>query len=220
MAVVLIGKKIGLTDITVKVTVPENDTAILMYYLLSVSTVLSLETMEDNIARLTDYKNHQIITNDEKVKLLSLCKKFSPDKLEGKCFFHSDEIGGGLANRFFLLNSTEAAFVAAESVSIGAITVSVKTFMVYTMPWKIKCYTDPMYQAQRRENPAKRRENPAKRREIQANRRENQRAITSNNRVAIQTRTITPPVHCNTTRNNANWVYSSNSSSLDCCVIS
>ena len=205
MAVVLIGEQAELTDITVKVTLPENDTAKLMYYLRSVSTVLSLETMEDNIARLTDYKNHYVLTNDEKVKLLSLCKKFSPDKLEGKCFFHSDEIGGDLANRFFLLNSTEAAFVAAESVSIGAITVSVKTIMVYKMSWKIQFYTNPMNQVQRREN--------------QAKRRENQRAITSNNRAAIQTRTITPPVHCNTTRNNANWHYSSNSSSLDCCVI-
>ena len=205
MAVVLIGEQAELTDITVKVTLPENDTAKLMYYLRSVSTVLSLETMEDNIARLTDYKNHYVLTNDEKVKLLSLCKQFSPDKLEGKCFFHSDEIGGDLPNRFFLLNSTEAAFVAAESVSIGAITVSVKTIMVYKMSWKIQFYTNPMNQVQRREN--------------QAKRRENQRAITSNNRAAIQTRTITPPVHCNTTRNNANWHYSSNSSSLDCCVI-
>ena len=205
MAVVLIGEQAELTDITVKVTLPENDTAKLMYYLRSVSTVLSLETMEDNIARLTDYKNHYVLTNDEKVKLLSLCKQFSPDKLEGKCFFHSDEIGGDLPNRFFLLNSTEAAFVAAESVSIGAITVSVKTIMVYKMSWKIQFYTNPMNQVQRREN--------------QAKRRENQWAITSNNRAAIQTRTITPPVHCNTTRNNANWHYSSNSSSLDCCVI-
>jgi hypothetical protein len=219
MAVVLIGEQAELTDITVKVTLPENDTAKLMYYLRSVSTVLSLETMEDNIARLTDYKNHYVLTNDEKVKLLSLCKQFSPDKLEGKCFFHSDEIGGDLPNRFFLLNSTEAAFVAAESVSIGAITVSVKTIMVYKMSWKIQFYTNPMNQVQRRENQAKRRENQAKRRENQAKRRENQRAITSNNRAAIQTRTITPPVHCNTTRNNANWHYSSNSSSLDCCVI-
>ena len=202
MAVVLIGKKEELTDISVKVIVPQNDTAKLMYYLLSVSIVLSLETMEDNIARLTDYKNHYLLTNDEKVKLLSLCKEFSPDELDGKCFFHSDEIRGDPPNRFFLLNSTETAFVAAESVSIGAITVSVKTIMVYKMSWKIQFYTNPMYQAQCFE------------------RRENQRAITSNNRSAIQTRTITPPVRRNTTRNNANWDYSSNSSSLDCCVIS
>jgi hypothetical protein len=71
--------------------VPQNDTAKLMYYLLSVSLVISLETFEDNIARLTDYKNHYLLTNDEKVKLLSLCKQFSPDELDGKCFFHSDE---------------------------------------------------------------------------------------------------------------------------------
>jgi hypothetical protein len=133
---------------------------------------------------------------------LSLCKKFSPDVLEGKCFFHLDEMCGDKNNRFFRLNSTEAAFVVAESVSIGAITVSVINIMIYKMPWKIKFYKNPMYQAQCTE------------------RRENQRAITSNNRAAIQTRTITPPVHRNTTRNNANWVYSSNSSSLDCCVIS
>ena len=202
MAVVLIGKKDELTDISVKVTVPQNDTAKLMYYLLSVSLVVNLETLEDNIARLTDYNNHYLLTNDEKVKLLSLCKQFSPDVLDDKCFFHLDEIRGDLPNRFFLLNSTETAFVAAESVSIGAITVSVKTIMVYKMSWKIQYYTNPMYQAQCFE------------------RRENQRAITSNNRSAIQTRTIPPPVRRNTTRNNDSWDYSSNSSSLDCCVIS
>jgi hypothetical protein len=109
---------------------------------------------------------------------------------------------GDKINRFFRLNSKETAFVAAESVFIGAIAVSVKRIMVYKMPWKIRFYTNPMYQAKCTE------------------RRENQKAITSNNRAAIQTRTITPPVHRNTTRNNANWVYSSNSSSLDCCVIS
>lgn len=203
MAVVLSGKEVGLTKVSVDVKLPENATARLMYYLHCINSVLCLETTEYNIPRLTDYQNYYMLTNDEKVELLSLCKKLSPDKLNNKCIFHSDKLCGDSENRIFRLTSTETALVAAESVFIGATKVSVKRFMAYKMSWIKAIYTNPMAQC------------------ICPNteRRENQRAITSNNRPAIQTRTITPPVHRNTTRNNAKWIYSSNSSSLDCCTI-
>ena len=204
MAVVFSRKEVGFTETTVKVTVPDNDTARLMYYLESMHTVLDLETTEYNIARMKDYNNHFLLTNDEKVKLFALCCYLSPDELNNKCMFQSDEMCGDMNNRFFRLNSTETAFVAAESVFVGTAKVSVKKIMVYKMSWMRTFYINPM----------------ARSIGLNTGERDNRRAITSNNRPAIQTRTIPPSVRRNTTRNNANWDYSSNSSSLDCCVIS
>ena len=176
MAVVFSRKEVGFTETSVTANVPDNDTARLMYYLKSMCTVLGLETTEYNIARLTDYKKYYMLTIDERVTLFALCEYLSPDALNNKCIFHSDEMCGNSPNRFFRLNSTETAFVAAESVFVGTTKVSVKKIMVYKMSWMRRNYIEPM----------------------------TRRAITSNN----------------TTKNNANWIYSSNSSSVDCCVIS
>ena len=134
MLVVYNRKDVGLTDTTVEVTVPENHTARLMYYLQCMCTVLGLETTGYNIARLMDYKNPYMLTNDEKVKLLLLCRYLSPDELNNKCIFQSDEMCGDMPNRFFRLNSTETTFVAAESVCVGATKVSVKKL------WLTKCH--------------------------------------------------------------------------------
>jgi hypothetical protein len=135
-------------------------------------TVLDLETTEYNIARMKDYNNHFLLTNDEKVKLLLLCCYLSPDELNNKCMFQSDEMCGDMNNRFFPLNSTETAFVAAESVFVGTAKVSVKQIMVYKMSWMRTFYLNPMA------------------RRIVLNTRER-----DNNRPAVQTRTITPPIH-------------------------
>ena len=204
MAVAFSKKEVGLTDTSVTAKVPDNDIAKLMYYLMSMCFVLGLETTGYNITRLTDYDNHYMLTNDEKVKLLLLCGYLSPDALNNKCIFHSDELCGDSNNRFFRLNSTETAFAAAESVFVGSIKVSVKKIMAYKMSWMKNNYLNPMTRCIK----------------LRIEKRENQRAITSNTRPAIQTRTRTPPVRRNTTRDNTNWHYSSNSSSLDCCVIS
>jgi hypothetical protein len=77
-------------------------------------TVLGLETTGYDIARLTDYKNHYVLTNNEKVKLFALCRYLSPDVLNNKCIIHSDELCGDSPNRFIRFNSKETAFVAAE----------------------------------------------------------------------------------------------------------
>ena len=205
MAVVYNRNEVGLTDTTVEITVPGNDTARLMYYLDCMCSVLGLETTEYNIARLTDYKKHYMLTNDEKVKLLLLCRYLSPDELNNKCIFQSDEMCGDMPNRFFRLNSTETTFVAAESVFVGATKVSVKKIMAYKMSWMKRNYIDPMTRGIN----------------LNTGERDNQRAITYDNRPVLETRTITSPVPRNTTRKNAHWVYSSDySSSLDCCVIS
>ncbi len=203
MAVVFSKKEVGLADMSVTVKVPDNDIAKLMYYLNSMCTVLGLETTGYNIARLTDYNKHYMLTNDEKVKLFALCGYLSPDVLNDKCIFHSDELCGDSNNRFFRLNSTETVFVAAESVFVGSAKVSVKQIMAYKMSWMRNNYINPMTRCIK----------------LRIEERENQRAITSNTRPAIQTRTRIPPVRRNTTGNNTNWDYSSNSSSLDCCTI-
>jgi hypothetical protein len=76
---------------------------------------------------------------------------------------------GDMNNRFFRLNSTETAFVAAESVFVGTAKVSVKKIMVYKMSWMRTFYINPM----------------ARSIGLNTGERDNRRAITSNSRHAL-----------------------------------
>lgn len=169
-------KIVILTDTSVDATVPNNDRALLMYYLKSMCTVMQLEVTDYSIQRLNDYKKYHLLTRDEEKELIRLCTLVSPDNLEGKCIFHSEELcGEGASNRFYKVDSTETGFVASQNVFVGAVQVSVKKVMVYKTKWINENYLDPMYRLTKIAN--------------------------------------------NTTRNNDEWIYSSTSESLDCCVI-
>lgn len=176
MAVAYNRQEVKITETTVDATVPDNDTARLMYYLNCMCCVLQLEVSDYSIKRLRDYKKYYLLTTDEKKELLRLCGLISPEKMDGQCIFHSEEICGvDATNRFFRVDSTDTGFVAAANVFVGAVQVSVTKFMVYKTKWVNRYYIDPM------------------------------------NRI---TRVVT-----NTTKNNDEWIYTSTSESLDCCVI-
>lgn len=177
MAVAYNRQEVKITDTTNKVSVPEKDTVLLMYYLDCMCTVLQLEVSDYSIQRLRDYKNYHLLACDEEKELLRQCYLVSPEKLEGKCILHSEQIcnAGNFSNMFFRVDSTETGFVASHSVFVGAVQVSVKKFMVYTTKWMNQHYATPMYRIIRVVN--------------------------------------------NTTRNNAEWMYTSKSESLDCCAI-
>lgn len=199
--VVLNRKEIGITETGSVVDVPDNDTAKLMYYLSVLCGVLGLEDTDFNIERLSDYKNYYMLTEDEKTILFLLCGYLSPEKMVGKCIFNSEELCQDVGNRFFTLNSSEISFAAAENVFVGAVEVTVKKIMVYSMSWMRRNYINPISNV------------------LGITPTRNQQSITYMNRPAITTRSATTPTHRNTTINNDNWYYTSTSESLDCCVI-
>lgn len=78
-------------------------------------------------------------------ELLRLCSLVSPEKLECKCIFHSEErYPVGSSNRFCSVNSTETGVVDFESVFVGTVQVSVKKFINNKNSWKKQYYREPL----------------------------------------------------------------------------
>lgn len=198
MAVAFNRRELKLIDTSSDTTIPDDDIAKLMYYLYSMCVVLQLDATEYGIQRLKDYKKFHMLLKHEEQELIKLCCLLSPDKLEGKCIFHSEELCKDVkyTNRFFKVDSTETSFAATDTVFVGSVEVSVNKFMVYQTSWLNKYYIDPMNSIKRGRN------------------------STRNNAAMITTSTVTPSnTNNNTTRNNGNWAYTSTSESLDCCVV-
>lgn len=142
-------KVVILTDTSApSVVIPNNDKARLMFYFNCICAVIQLDMLDVGkyrIRRLRDYKKYHLLTRDEEKELIRLCGLVSPEILEGKCIFHSEELCGNAGNRFFKVDSSETGFVASESVFVGAVQVSVNKVMVYKTTWINKNYTGPMY---------------------------------------------------------------------------
>lgn len=201
MAVAYNRKEVKIKDITSDIIIPENDIARLMYYLYSLDVVLKLDSIEYGSQKLRDYKNFHELTKLEVQEVIKLCSLLSPDKLEGKCIFHSEEMCKDVkyTNRFLQVDSTETAFAATfaatDTVFVGSVEVSVKKIMAYQTAWLNKYYIDPMDMLVRG-------------------------VYNTRSNTMITTSTVVPFNSIrNTTRNNDNWVYTSNSESLDCCII-
>lgn len=201
MAVAYNRKEVKIKDITYDTVVPDNDIAKLMYYLHSMCFVLQLDSTEYGSQKLRDYKNFHELTKFEKQEVIKLCGLLSPEKLEGKCIFHSEEMCKDFrhTNRFLQVDATETAFAstfaATDTVFVGSVEVSVKKVMYYQTTWINKYYIDPMDMLVRG-------------------------VYNTRSNTMITTSTVVPLNSIrNTTRNNDNWVYTSNSESLDCCVI-
>ena len=88
--------EIELKDITTYVTVPDNNRAILMYYLHCICIVLKIYDPE--IICLTQYNNHRLI-DEQTDALIALYYLLSPDVLLDKCIFHSEELCGEMTNK-------------------------------------------------------------------------------------------------------------------------
>lgn len=95
-------KNVILTDTSVDASVPNNNKALLVYYLKCMCNVMQLEVTDYIIQRLEDYKKYHLLTKDEEKELIRLCTVVSPDNLEGKCIFHPEEpCGGGSSNLLY-----------------------------------------------------------------------------------------------------------------------
>ena len=143
MAVAIGRDELGIKRDGVQTTVPDNDTARLMYYLNSVVHVIDCDADED-IRRFTRYSNWATLSSVERDLLVVLCYRFSPDVFEGKVFFHSDALAGERSNEFYTISQVRHRLVAAESVVIAGRIRQVNRIMAYKMSWMRTYYLEPM----------------------------------------------------------------------------
>ena len=136
-----VGERIGIKDTTVTVTVPNNATAKLMYYLDCVATVLKLEN--PNLRRLKNYQNYNSLTDAEIDALLALVILFSPDELLGKVFFPSEDCGGH-TNQFFELSAVSHMLAVSDNILIGGESKRVAKVMLFEMSWMDTNYFTPL----------------------------------------------------------------------------
>ncbi len=143
MAVVFGRNEVGIKRTTTPTTVPNNDTARLMYYLSCVCNAIESDQNED-IRRFTDYHNWARLSIEERKLLLVICYTFSPDVFDGKVFFHSEELCVEFSNEFYTINEVRHRLVAAESILIAGRTHQVTKIMTYNMSWMRSYYLEPM----------------------------------------------------------------------------
>ena len=140
----------GKTELTVKrtgvkVTIPENPKAKLMYYLNSICQALDLDTSDSqNLRKLRDYKNYWALSDDEVTQLLLLCATLSPDVLLNKVIFQNDAMCGDSSNTFYEIGAVRNRIMVSNSIIIGGQTRRVNSIMTFKMSWLRNYYLNPM----------------------------------------------------------------------------
>ena len=137
----LIGERVGIKKTGSTVTVPENPTAKLMYYLNCVAHLIQLNN--PNLSRLRNFKSYYLLTDEEIDALLTLVLLFSPDELIGKIIFHSEDCGGS-SNQFFELSSVTHMLAVSDSVLIGGERKRVANIMFFKRCWLQDNYISPL----------------------------------------------------------------------------
>ena len=122
-------------------TVPDDNTALLMYYLNCVGGVLP-----DIDDRLRDYKNYHRLCRQDQLEVLRLCEIYSTEELEGKLFFNEPGLcDSNRGNVFYEITSAQSRrLFASEGVFIAGRKHTVTNIMAYTYSWWKKNYHDPI----------------------------------------------------------------------------
>ena len=149
MTAVAQSTKIGFRETGSSVTVPNNNTARLMFYFDCICSVLEMGNTGE-IGRLRDFRNYHRLGSDDIDKLLIFCLMLSPDELNDKCIFHDEAMCGNSSNNFFELSAVKTTLVASESVLIGGERKRVQKIMTYKASWIRNNYIDPMASFQQR----------------------------------------------------------------------
>lgn len=143
MAVAIDRNEIGVTRTTRSTSIPNNDIAKIMYYLHCVCKVLSYDQDED-IRHYTDYANCTRLSIEEQQFLLYLCHTFSLDVLDGKVFFHCDELCVQFTIEFYDISQVHHRLVAVDSIIIAGRAHRVTCIMAYKTSWMQMYYLEPM----------------------------------------------------------------------------
>ena len=150
------------TELTIKetgttVTVPQNATAKLLYYLNCINCIIQLvelnidEVDYNFVSWVNDYQNCQswTKTNQEKQKILRVARGFTPNILEDKIFFRVTTLANNSSNKFFEINSSEITVAATDEVFIGGLSKKIHKIMLYKSNWLQTYYYDAIRDLER-----------------------------------------------------------------------
>ena len=140
-------QEVGVREIGRRVTVPQNSTARLMYYLDCVAVVIELDS--PNLRRLRDYTNYFLLSDAEIDALLALVILFSPDEMIGRVFFPSEDCGG-FSNQFFELSAVSHVLAVSDNILIGGERRRVAKVMLFKRAWIDTNYISPIRSFQSR----------------------------------------------------------------------
>ena len=134
----------GLKEFGRCITVADNPRAKLMYYLHSVTNVITLD--DADVRRLRNYGNYASLTDDDTRTLLAIVVLLSPDELMDKVFFQSDELCGMYDNKFFEVKQVSHVLAITGNVVIGGERKRVNKIMTFRKSWLRENYLEPLQQ--------------------------------------------------------------------------
>jgi hypothetical protein len=145
-------KELSIKETGFTVSVPQNATAKLLYYLNCINCIIQLVELDYNfVSWVNDYKNCQswTKTNQEKQKILRVARGFTPSILENKIFFKVTSLGDNSGYKFFEINSSEITVAASDEVFIGGLSKKIHKIMLYKSSWLQTNYYDAIRDLER-----------------------------------------------------------------------
>ncbi len=133
--------KLRIKENTIKIKVPDNNFAKLMYYLQCVFTVIKC----NGFSRYTNFENYEEVSCSLEGfnKVLELAEIFNPSVMMRAKAFVINENLGIMNNRFFEITDERLNFHASKEIVIGGIRTRVLKVMFMTSKWLINNYYLP-----------------------------------------------------------------------------
>ena len=124
-----------------KVTIPNDDVAKLMYYLSCVDTVINY----NEIDRLTDYENYDLLSVDGMAELFKLVLLFNPKIFIDAGIFILDPVlvPDDSDNEFYQITDERIGIHVNSEIVIGGRTVKVLKVMACNLDWLNTFYFEP-----------------------------------------------------------------------------
>ena len=121
--------------------VPDDDVAKLMYYLSCVDTVINY----NEIDRLSDYENYDLLSVDSLTELFKLVLLFNPEIFIEAGIFILDEnlLIYGMDNQFYQITDERIGIHVNNEIMIGGRTVKVLKVMACNESWLVRNYFRP-----------------------------------------------------------------------------
>ena len=124
-----------------KTDVPKDDVAKLMYYLSCVDAVINY----NEIDKLTDYDNYDLLTVEDITELFKLVLLFNPEIFINAGIFIIDEslLPEGMGNQFYEITDERIGLHVDDEILIGGRTVKVLKVMACDEGWLKRNYINP-----------------------------------------------------------------------------
>uniref|UniRef100_A0A1X7UFC0 Uncharacterized protein n=1 Tax=Amphimedon queenslandica TaxID=400682 RepID=A0A1X7UFC0_AMPQE len=141
----------------VKVFVPNDPIAILMYYFNTVCSCFELDSqLADSLSRLRDYQNYSQLTHEEEVQLIKYCLSYNPETM-GIIFIFDKTINPSVI-KFVDETTIKHKLRLVHSFPLGPSRQKQKIlYLIYTSndyKWMMDNYHKPIEELQRKRHPA------------------------------------------------------------------